>query len=61
MALTPDEDNDRMPRCRCNRFLWSQTEREVRLCNSCADSEYDRELKHREFAHYHGEGSRNGD
>lgn len=55
MSLQPDPDKDNMPRCRCGRMLWSQTERELKICNPCADESYERELRRQEFVYYHPE------
>lgn len=43
----------------CARELLSRIEHELCICNHCADRAYERELKHREFVHYH-RGDDNG-
>lgn len=55
MSLQPDPDKDAMPRCRCGRGLWSSNEREFKICNTCADESYDREMRRCEFVYYHSD------
>lgn len=48
-----DEETDEQFCQRCNDFLWSQTEKDFRMCNRCLDRMAEREQERREWDHYH--------
>lgn len=43
---------DKCPCCKKN-YLLSEIERDCFICNKCADQEYERCVKKREFEYYH--------
>jgi hypothetical protein len=40
------------PHCK-KRHLWSTDERELHICNYCADRQYERHQERREWEYYH--------
>lgn len=51
-ATRIEEKLDTCPHCK-KRPLWSHDERYLRICNQCADRQYERYQERMEWGHYH--------
>ncbi len=43
----------------CNKPVFSEIERDLHICNRCADRQYERHTRRREFEYYHNDEENN--